>query len=117
MADAAASRTCPMCSTAAPAEAAFCSVCGTALGTASAAPASPRLKWYHNVWFVLFMLFFVLGPLGLPLVWKHPRFARCVQWSLTVAMIVYTVLLVQTTVAMVRIVTQHLQQFQPSIPF
>ena len=63
------------------------------------------------------MLFFVVGPFGLPLVWKHPRFARWVKWTLTVLMVLYTGLLIHTTVAMVQIVTQHLQQFQSSIPF
>ena len=81
------------------------------------APASPRTKWYYNIWFVLFMLFFVVGPFGLPLVWKHPRFARWVKWTLTGLMVLYTVLLIQTTAAMVHVVTQHLQQFQSSIPF
>ncbi len=112
MADVTASRTCPMCSTAAPAEAAFCAVCGTALGTASTAPASPRTKWYYNVWFVLFMLFFVLGPFGLPLVWKHPRFARWVKWLLTIVIVLYTVLLVEMTVVMTKTVMEHFSAFQ-----
>ena len=69
-------------------------------------------KWYYNVWFVLFMLFFVLGPFGLPLVWKHPRFARWVKWSLTVAMVVYTALLVDVTIRMTKVVMEHFSVFQ-----
>ena len=76
------------------------------------APASPRTKWYYNIWFVLFMLFFVVGPFGLPLVWKNSRFARWVKWTLTGLMVLYTVLLIQTTAAMVHVVTEHFSAFQ-----
>ena len=114
MADAAASRTCPMCSTAVTAEAVFCSLCGATLGTVSTPPSSPRTKWYYNIWFVLFMLFFVVGPFGLPLVWKHPRFARWVQWVLTLVIVLYTVLLVDRTIRMTTAVVKHFSPF-PSL--
>ncbi len=106
-----------MCSTAVTTAAAFCSSCGVALGSITPSPASPRRKWYYNVWFVLFMLFFVTGPFGLPLVWKHPTWARWVKWTLTLVMVVYTGLLVNSTIVMVRALTQHLQQFQSSLGF
>jgi len=41
-------------------------------------------RWYHSMWFVLVMLFFVLGPLALPLLWKSPRFPRWSKWCLTI---------------------------------
>ena len=112
MAEAATPRTCPKCSTAVTAEAAFCSCCGMALGTASALPSSPRSKWYYNVWFVLFMLFLVAGPLGLPLVWKHPRFARWVKWVLTLTMVLYTALLVGMFIRMMNAVMAHFSALQ-----
>ena len=59
---------------------------------------SPASKWYHNVWTVLLLLFFVLGPLGLPLVWKNPRFGRGMKWVLTAVVVVYTIVLVDMTV-------------------
>lgn len=71
----------------------------------------PRPKWYYNVWFVFLMLFFVVGPFGLPLVWKNPRFSRRVKVALTLAMIAYTVLLVDVTVRMVRAVMNEANQF------
>ena len=73
-------------------------------------PAPAKPKWYHNIWFVLFMLFFVLGPFGLPMVWSNPRFSRAVKWGLTVAMIVYTVVLVQLTIQATQAVMEHLKQ-------
>ena len=77
--------------------------------TSPSQPAA-KSKWYHNVWFVLFMLFFVLGPFGLPMVWSNPRFSRLVKWLLTVAMIVYTVALVDLTIKATRAVIEHLNQ-------
>lgn len=72
-------------------------------------PTQPA-KWYYNAWFVLAMLFFVLGPFGLPLVWKHPRFSRWIKVALTLAMVVYTVVLVDTTLRAVRAVMSEMGQ-------
>lgn len=65
-------------------------------------------KWYHNVWFVLLALFFVLGPFGLPLVWKNPRFSRGIKVALTVVMVVYTVALIAMTVRATQTVLRSL---------
>ena len=43
-----------------------------------------------RVWFVLLMLFVVLGPLGLPFLWKSPRFSRGAKIALTIATVIYT---------------------------
>ena len=80
-------------------------------------PEPPRPKWYYNVWFVLAMLFFVLGPFGLPLVWKNPRFSRWVKVALTLAMLAYTVLLVDMTVRMVQAVLNEATQFNSTLQF
>ena len=50
-----------------------------------------RSSWYHDVWFVLFMLFIVLGPFGLPLLWRSPRFNRTAKIVLTITVAAYTV--------------------------
>ena len=71
------------------------------------------MKWYHNVWFVLGMLFFVLGPFGLPLVWQHPRFSRRTKWILTIATALYTVLLIDVAIRAVQHSLQLLDQFTP----
>lgn len=74
-------------------------------------------KWYYNVWFTLFMLFFIIGPFGLPLVWKNPHFSRRVKTVLTVIMAVYTVLLVDLTVRIYRSVIQQLDQLNATLQF
>lgn len=75
------------------------------------------MRWYHNVWFVLFMLFFVLGPLGLPLVWKNPRFSRTIKIALTLSMVVYTWLLIDVTLKMVKAVSHQLKEFNATFSY
>lgn len=89
--------TCPLCSEVALPEQKYCVRCEQLLsGATLREPSKP--KWYYNVWVVLVMLFFVLGPLGLPLVWKNPHFSRWVKTALTLVMVVYTVALVDVTI-------------------
>ena len=52
----------------------------------------PEPKWYHNKVLVVLMLFLVLGPFGLPLLWKNPLFSKRWKWILTVLILVYTAL-------------------------
>ena len=72
-------------------------------------------KWYYSVWFVLLMLFAVLGPFGLPLLWKSPRFNQTAKVVLTVVDIVYTCWLVLISLAAARAIVEHLQQIRPII--
>ena len=65
-------------------------------------PDASDRKWYHAVWFVLAMLFFVLGPFGLPLLWKSSAFPRWAKIVLTVAVLAYTAWLVLATLAVVK---------------
>ena len=108
---------CSACGAPVTAGAAYCSQCGYALAGATprAMPAKP--KWYYNVWVTLCMLFFVLGPFGLPLVWKNPHFSRVVKMVLTLVMIAYTVLLVQLTIRAVQTSLEHMQDLQSSFQF
>lgn len=48
-------------------------------------------KWYYSLWTVLFLLFFALGPLAIPLLWKSPHFPRWAKISLTIAVVALTV--------------------------
>lgn len=68
----------------------FCSQCGQSVVDRTP-PRDPQAKWYYNVLFVLFLLFFVLGPFALPLVWKNNRFSPTLKWILTLATIAYTI--------------------------
>lgn len=66
-------------------------------------------SWYYRPWFVLIMLFFVLGPLGLPLVYKSPCFSKPWKIILTIVMIVFTVYLVVTTYELVMLILEKME--------
>jgi hypothetical protein len=53
-----------------------------------------KVKWYLNPISVVLLLFFVLGPIGLPLLYKSPKFSKTLKIILTVTVIVYTSLLI-----------------------
>src|SRR4030095_2898809 len=50
---------------------------------------TPPARWYHRPFWVVVMLFVVIGPFGLPLLWKSPSFSRNAKIVLTVAMGAY----------------------------
>ena len=50
----------------------------------------PTSKWHQSVLFVLLMLFLVLGPLGLPLLWKSPKFSTLWKIVLTAGVLLFT---------------------------
>src|SRR2546426_12117336 len=66
------------------------------------ADGAPRPRWYYRPWWVLLMLFLVLGPFGLPLLWKNPSFSRWSKIALTVAVAAYTILLVEAVLIAVQ---------------
>ena len=70
-----------------------------------------KAKWYHSWGFVLLMLFFVLGPFGIPLVWKNPRFSQWVKIALTLAVLIYTVALFDVAVKITQDVLHNLPTF------
>ena len=70
------------------------------------------VKWYYRPWVVILLLFFVLGPFGLPLVYKSPKFGKVWKAILTVLMIFYTVYLVDVTVKAVEQISKDVAQLQ-----
>ena len=86
---------CTRCNILLSASAKYCHECGQAV--LSPTGSLSQGKWYHHWLFVIFMLFFIAGPFGLPLVWKNPRFSRSVKWALTLATLVYTGFLIMLT--------------------
>jgi len=57
----------------------------------------------------VFLLFFVLGPFGLPLLWKSPRFSRGLKIALTVAVVAYSALLVVTVLTAVHVAMEQME--------
>jgi len=72
-----------------------------------AEPPSP-VRWYHRPVWVLFLLFFVLGPFGLPYLWNSPKFSRGMKIVLTIAVLAYTGLIVVETIRIIRAVEDEL---------
>jgi hypothetical protein len=53
-----------------------------------------KIKWYLRPISVILLLFFVLGPFGLPLLYKSPKFSKTLKIILTIVVIIYTSYLV-----------------------
>jgi hypothetical protein len=70
----------------------FCRHCGTPTSGLSSAPggrSAPALKWSESPWVVLPMLFLVIGPLALPLLWRSRQFTR--PWKIVLTLLVTAV--------------------------
>jgi len=72
-----------------------------------APPLSPR--WYYRPWALVFLLFVVLGPFGLPLLWRSPAVSRTTKIVLTIAVVVYSALLAETAVVAIRMMVEQLE--------
>jgi hypothetical protein len=70
------------------------------------------VPWYYRPVWVLALLFLVLGPLGLPYLWRSPRFTRGLKVVLTIATIAYTGLLIGETIRIVHGVQDELRELQ-----
>jgi hypothetical protein len=57
-----------------------------------------KVKWYLTPIGVVLLLFLVLGPFGLPLLYESPRFSKTMKIILTMAVVIYTSDLVFTSI-------------------
>ena len=71
-----------------------------------------EMKWCYQPVVVIHLIFFVLGPFGLPLVYKSPKFNKTAKVILTVFTIFYTVYLVDVTVKTTRQILSTLPSLQ-----
>jgi len=53
-----------------------------------------KVKWYLSPVIVVLLLFFVLGPFALPLLYKSPKFNKTSKTILTIVVIAYTLFLI-----------------------
>ena len=53
-----------------------------------------KTKWYLRPIGVVLLLFLVLGPLGLPLLYKSPNFGKASKIILTIIVMMYTTYLI-----------------------
>jgi hypothetical protein len=83
----------------------YCRRCGMPTGTsggsgtaipvgASAAPSPEQFRYWESPWLVLTLLFLVLGPFAIPLLWRSRRFTLLWKNILTAVVLGLAVLLV-----------------------
>ncbi len=56
-----------------------------------------KVKWYYRPWMVIFILLNV-GPLGLPLLYKSPKFSKTSKYIITAVTLFITYLIVSSCV-------------------
>ena len=71
-----------------------------------------KVKWYLRPLAVILSLFFVLGPFGLPLLYRSPKFSRKMKILLTVAVVFYTFYLIFATFEIARELYRRIEEFQ-----
>ena len=71
-----------------------------------------KVKWYLRPIGVVLLLFFVLGPFALPLLYKSPKFSKTLKIVLTIVVMIYTSYLVIATVEIVRNLYVKMEEFQ-----
>jgi hypothetical protein len=71
-----------------------------------------KVKWYLRPIGVILLLFFVLGPFGLPLLYKSPKFSKTLKIVLTIAVMIYTLYLIIASVEIGRNLYIKMEQFQ-----
>jgi hypothetical protein len=80
---------CPFCAEKIQKEAVFCRYCHKDL--TPKAPLTPANDWRYSLP-VVFLALLTLGPFGLPLIWKHPRYSRQTKWAISVVTIMLTII-------------------------
>jgi hypothetical protein len=61
-----------------------------------------KVKWYLRPISIVLLLFFILGPFGLPLLYKSPKFSKTSKIILTIAVIIYTSYLIFASLEIAR---------------
>ncbi len=71
-----------------------------------------KIKWYLRPISVVLLLFFVLGPFGLPLLYKSPKFGKASRIILTIAVVVYTAYLIFASLEIGRELYKRMEELQ-----
>jgi hypothetical protein len=69
-------------------------------------------KWYLSPVSVVLSLFFVLGPFGLPLLYKSPKFSRTLKIILTITVMIYTSYLIFVSLEIARELYKRVEELQ-----
>ena len=71
-----------------------------------------KVKWYLRPMSVVLLLFFVLGPFGLPLLYKSPAFSKTLKIILTIIVIIYTSYLIFASLEIARLLYSRMGELQ-----
>ncbi len=71
-----------------------------------------KVKWYLRPSAVILSLFFVLGPFGLPLLYRSPKFTRPIKIVLTLAVLIYTAYLVIVSLEVAKEIYRRMEELR-----
>jgi hypothetical protein len=71
-----------------------------------------NIKWYLKPVSVVPLLFFVLGPVGLPLLYKSPKFSEALKRVLTLVVIVYPSYLIFASLQVAKELYRRMEELQ-----
>jgi hypothetical protein len=71
-----------------------------------------KVKWYLRPMSVVLSLFFVLGPFGLPLLYRSPKFSRKMKIILTIAVVIYTSYLIFVTLEIAKELFRRIEELR-----
>jgi len=71
-----------------------------------------KVKWYLRPMSVVLSLFFVLGPFGLPLLYRSSKFSRKMKVPLTIAVVVYTFYLIFVTLEIAKELYRRIEELR-----
>jgi len=74
-----------------------------------------KIKWYLRPISVVLLLFFVLGPFGLPLLYKSPKFSKTLKIILTIVVIIYTSYLIFASLEIGRELYRRMGELQNTL--
>jgi len=74
-----------------------------------------KVKWYLRPISVILLLFFVLGPFGLPLLYRSPQFSKRLKIILTVAISIYTLYLIFALLEIGRKLFKMMEELQGTL--
>jgi len=74
-------------------------------------------KWYLRPINVVLLLFFVLGPFGLPLLYRSPKFSKTLKIILTIVVMIYTSYLIFTSLEIARELYKRLGELQDTLSY